>query len=423
MPDDEHVAILDKGVAAWNQWRDENADIIRPDLSGADLYKKHLSMVNLRRATLCDANLSGAGLCMANLSGSGLRTANLRKARLFQANLNAAHLGNAKLIKANLSGADLQYAILVKTDLTGADLRAVASRIRVESKTGGDQAAELGHHTSGRAHRLTHKFRQAGVARDRANFMRGAAGVGQAPGRGLAQAMGRTAGEAHDSRLAGRLLSRLKSGAMLLADRGMTRTGSERLLPRRVRGPTYHHAAIATIRSASARISIEPGIWSNGSSTRSSIAGVWQRATTNSLPTTSHSSNLRQSGCGCALMSPRPSGKRSSVSSATSSSSSRRRPSRLRASARSRAPPGGVTPCRKSRRDGNRPLGQVPLRKSGSGFGDQQNSMGFPRVRSCFEHIISGFGLTTFPQIPNRIAPGNQTRVKEQSAGRCVLQI
>ena len=29
-----------------------------------------------------------------------------------------------------------------------------------------------------------------------------------------------TAGESHDNRLAGKLLSRLKSGAMLLADRG-----------------------------------------------------------------------------------------------------------------------------------------------------------------------------------------------------------
>jgi len=39
-------------------------------------------------------------------------------------------------------------------------------------------------------------------------------------------------------------------------------------------------------------------------STRSSIAGAWQLATTSSRPTTSRSSNLRQSGCGCALMSP-----------------------------------------------------------------------------------------------------------------------
>ena len=37
---------------------------------------------------------------------------------------------------------------------------------------------------------------------------------------GLPVRVALTAGEAHDNRLAGRLLSRLKSGAMLLADRG-----------------------------------------------------------------------------------------------------------------------------------------------------------------------------------------------------------
>src|SRR3954447_10624432 len=37
---------------------------------------------------------------------------------------------------------------------------------------------------------------------------------------GLPVRLALTAGEAHDNRLAGRLLSRLKSGAMLLADRG-----------------------------------------------------------------------------------------------------------------------------------------------------------------------------------------------------------
>ena len=36
MANDEHVALLKQGVAAWNAWRDENPDI-RPDLSGADL--------------------------------------------------------------------------------------------------------------------------------------------------------------------------------------------------------------------------------------------------------------------------------------------------------------------------------------------------------------------------------------------------
>jgi len=36
MANDEHVAMLKKGVAAWNAWRDENPSIL-PDLSEADL--------------------------------------------------------------------------------------------------------------------------------------------------------------------------------------------------------------------------------------------------------------------------------------------------------------------------------------------------------------------------------------------------
>jgi hypothetical protein len=38
---------------------------------------------------------------------------------------------------------------------------------------------------------------------------------------GLPVRLALTAGEAHDNRLAGKLLSRLKSGTMLLADRGL----------------------------------------------------------------------------------------------------------------------------------------------------------------------------------------------------------
>ena len=124
---------------------------------------------------------------------------------------------------------------------------------------------------------------------------------------GLPVRLALTAGEAHDNRLAGKLLSRLKSGAMLLADRGYDADWIRALVrPRRAHGPTSRHDAIATSRSASARISIAPATWSSGSSTRSSTAVVWQRATTSSRPTTSHSSSLHPYAYGCALMSPRP---------------------------------------------------------------------------------------------------------------------
>ena len=57
MANDEHVAMLKKGVDVWNAWRAENPDI-RPDLTGEDLT---------------DANLSGADLTKANLSMAILR--------------------------------------------------------------------------------------------------------------------------------------------------------------------------------------------------------------------------------------------------------------------------------------------------------------------------------------------------------------
>jgi hypothetical protein len=65
MANDEHVAILKKGVDAWNAWRDENRTIT-PNLSGADLT----------RADLSGANLHGAGLIAAGRTSTG-RTSRL----------------------------------------------------------------------------------------------------------------------------------------------------------------------------------------------------------------------------------------------------------------------------------------------------------------------------------------------------------
>jgi hypothetical protein len=48
MADNDHIAQLKKGVAAWNVWRDANPN--RPDLSMAWLYQADLSKVNLSEA-------------------------------------------------------------------------------------------------------------------------------------------------------------------------------------------------------------------------------------------------------------------------------------------------------------------------------------------------------------------------------------
>ena len=90
MPNDDHVAILGRGAAAWNSWR--AAQNITPDLSGAGLRGLDLSGFDLSRVDLRGADLRGTSLNGANLSG--------------------AHLEGANLFKAVLDGADLAEAFL-----------------------------------------------------------------------------------------------------------------------------------------------------------------------------------------------------------------------------------------------------------------------------------------------------------------------
>ncbi len=67
MANEEHVALLKQGVAAWNSWRAENRDV-QPDLSGANF-----SEANLRAANLSGANPSRG----EQLGGADLEEANL----------------------------------------------------------------------------------------------------------------------------------------------------------------------------------------------------------------------------------------------------------------------------------------------------------------------------------------------------------
>jgi uncharacterized protein YjbI with pentapeptide repeats len=145
MANDEHVALLKQGVAAWNAWRDKNRHI-RPDLSGADLTGANLNSANLsgadldgatlNRANLSEANLSGADLVLASLIGANLREAilsggaYLREANLSGADLTGAVLGPAYFVRANLREANLSGAHLGGADFRGADLTRAAGLIK-----------------------------------------------------------------------------------------------------------------------------------------------------------------------------------------------------------------------------------------------------------------------------------------------------
>ncbi|HBB31218.1 MAG TPA: hypothetical protein DDZ80_16405 [Cyanobacteria bacterium UBA8803] len=137
MANDQHFVLLKQGVEAWNQWR-ENNDQILPDLSGADLSRANLneanlSMANLNQVDLRMANLSDADLTRADLRGADLRGANLRGANLNQADLtgtdlSGAHLTLVNMIESNLtwvnlSEANLKIANLTRANLSEANLR------------------------------------------------------------------------------------------------------------------------------------------------------------------------------------------------------------------------------------------------------------------------------------------------------------
>jgi hypothetical protein len=96
MPNDEHVAMLGRGAAGWNEWRvkfHETPDLSRAGLRGTDLSGFDLSRVDLR-----GADLRGTNFTDADLSGAHLEGANFFKAVLDGPDLAGAFLDGAQFL-------------------------------------------------------------------------------------------------------------------------------------------------------------------------------------------------------------------------------------------------------------------------------------------------------------------------------------
>jgi uncharacterized protein YjbI with pentapeptide repeats len=96
MPNDAHAAILRRGAAAWNAWRETHDEA--PDLSRAALRALDLSGFDLSRADLQGADLRGTNCAGANLTDAHLEGANLFKAVLDGADLAGAYLYHAQFL-------------------------------------------------------------------------------------------------------------------------------------------------------------------------------------------------------------------------------------------------------------------------------------------------------------------------------------
>ena len=69
MAQDDHVAILDRGIKAWNKWRDNNPNLL-PDIREADISEADLRGIDFTGANLSRTNMSGADLFGAVLLGA-----------------------------------------------------------------------------------------------------------------------------------------------------------------------------------------------------------------------------------------------------------------------------------------------------------------------------------------------------------------
>ncbi|HEY3796382.1 MAG TPA: pentapeptide repeat-containing protein [Bradyrhizobium sp.] len=96
MPKDEHIVLLGRGAAVWNEWRAKHDET--PELSQAGLRGLDLSRFDLSRADFRGADLRGTKFCDADLSGAHLEGANFFKAVLDGANLAGAFLGGVQFL-------------------------------------------------------------------------------------------------------------------------------------------------------------------------------------------------------------------------------------------------------------------------------------------------------------------------------------
>lgn len=124
MADQEHLQILKKGVATWNQWRKENPNIT-PYLRGADLMDEDYSNVDFSNAELSDADFTFSILTGADLSNAILLGTNLPEAHLENVNLSGSEMNYTNFADSSLSGVNLRGASLGQVIFTNADLRDV----------------------------------------------------------------------------------------------------------------------------------------------------------------------------------------------------------------------------------------------------------------------------------------------------------
>jgi uncharacterized protein YjbI with pentapeptide repeats len=122
MADPEHLQVLERGVAAWNAWRQQHP-AIEPDLTGVDLQDRDLGGVFFAATRLAGARLAGANLHQARLTRADLTHADLSGCNLHRAILSGATGAGAQFVDTHLAEAALNGTVLDGANLDGCSLR------------------------------------------------------------------------------------------------------------------------------------------------------------------------------------------------------------------------------------------------------------------------------------------------------------
>jgi len=132
----DHLKILRRGVGVWNQWRQDNLNII-PWLVNSILVNKNLDDIDFSKMTLAGSNLNFTSLNRANLSYTNLygargcvefNEANLYAAEFYIPSPDAwlgprTYLGNSEFNKADLRYVNMMNIIAPESKFNFADIR------------------------------------------------------------------------------------------------------------------------------------------------------------------------------------------------------------------------------------------------------------------------------------------------------------
>jgi uncharacterized protein YjbI with pentapeptide repeats len=124
MANEHHLAVLAKGVAAWNQWRQEKYD---QDNRAVERFIQTKETNDLWRPDgvpdFSEATLEGANLTAIDLRGADLRKTILNSSCLVNAQLAEARLIEASLMGADMAGSSMRRARLDRACLAGSNLQ------------------------------------------------------------------------------------------------------------------------------------------------------------------------------------------------------------------------------------------------------------------------------------------------------------